>query len=131
MNNVSASSLANLQWQYRLIVVFTSPDAVARQQIIAWTDANRCKLKDRDVLVMNINKEASIELTDKGLTLDAAAVLTLIKQRRSTAAAYEMLLIGKDGGVKTRSTDIGDLDGFINRIDAMPMRRQEMKNDQC
>lgn len=131
MNNVSASSLANLQWQYRLIVVFTSPVAVAHQQIIAWTDANRCKLNDRDVLVMNINKEASIELTDKGLTLDAAAVLTLIKQRRSTAAAYEMLLIGKDGGVKTRSTDIGDLDEFINRIDAMPMRRQEMKNDQC
>jgi hypothetical protein len=38
-----------------------------------------------------------------------------------------MLLIGKDGGVKSREPSL-DLDAIFGRIDAMPMRIREMRS---
>lgn len=37
-----------------------------------------------------------------------------------------VLLIGKDGGIKSREPSL-NLEGIFRRIDAMPMRRQEMR----
>ena len=39
----------------------------------------------------------------------------------------EVILIGKDGGVKNRSDEL-DMDALFEQIDAMPMRIREMKN---
>lgn len=38
-----------------------------------------------------------------------------------------VVLIGKDGGVKSRQPDL-DLDRLFARIDSMPMRQQEMRD---
>ena len=37
-----------------------------------------------------------------------------------------VLLIGKDGGMKSRESSL-DLDAIFRRIDAMPMRKREMR----
>lgn len=37
-----------------------------------------------------------------------------------------VLLIGKDGGIKSREPSLNP-DGIFRRIDAMPMRRREMR----
>lgn len=39
---------------------------------------------------------------------------------------YRVLLIGKDGGVKSRSSDL-DLEATFGLIDQMPMRREEIR----
>ena len=39
-----------------------------------------------------------------------------------------VLLIGKDGGIKSRESSL-NLDAIFNRIDAMPMRVREMRTD--
>lgn len=51
--------------------------------------------------------------------------------RKLDAAGYwhdaeTVLLIGKDGGVKARQAVL-DLEALFDRIDAMPMRRAEMR----
>ena len=43
------------------------------------------------------------------------------------AGTFELVLIGKDGGVKARADDPDALDAFLERIDTMPMRRAEMR----
>ncbi|WP_349559152.1 DUF4174 domain-containing protein [Marinobacter sp. NFXS9] len=39
---------------------------------------------------------------------------------------FRVLLIGKDGGIKSRESSL-DLDAVFRRIDAMPMRIREMR----
>ncbi|MDS1309234.1 DUF4174 domain-containing protein [Marinobacter sp. F60267] len=39
-----------------------------------------------------------------------------------------MLLIGKDGGIKSREPSL-DLDAIFRRTDSMPMRIREMRTD--
>jgi hypothetical protein len=41
---------------------------------------------------------------------------------------FEIILIGKDGGVKLRSKTPISLEELFSLIDAMPMRRQEMRD---
>ena len=41
---------------------------------------------------------------------------------------FEVVLIGKDGGVKARTSDPGALQDFLALIDTMPMRRAEMRS---
>ena len=38
-----------------------------------------------------------------------------------------MLLVGKDGGEKLRTTEVPDLAAVFGLIDGMPMRREEMR----
>ena len=40
----------------------------------------------------------------------------------------KVILIGKDGGIKSRETTL-DLFGIFTRIDAMPMRQREMSGE--
>jgi len=40
---------------------------------------------------------------------------------------FHAILIGKDGGVKGRWDSPVDMDALFGLIDAMPMRRQEMR----
>jgi len=43
---------------------------------------------------------------------------------------FEIILIGLDGGVKKRETDVFKIDDIFNLIDGMPMRRAEIRNRQ-
>ena len=49
------------------------------------------------------------------------------KYNIATADSFTFILIGKDGGEKFRSKDIVANKKLFSIIDAMPMRRQEMK----
>ena len=47
-----------------------------------------------------------------------------------TSSGFQLLLLGKDGGVKLRSSTVS-LEDIFSLIDTMPMRRSEMRDDQC
>jgi hypothetical protein len=47
----------------------------------------------------------------------------------SNGANFEVILIGKDGGVKKRKTELMSTDGLFAIVDAMPMRQSEMKGN--
>ncbi|GGB82146.1 DUF4174 domain-containing protein [Dyadobacter sediminis] len=46
-----------------------------------------------------------------------------------TSEAFTFILIGRDGGEKLRSAEIVKTDKLFGLIDAMPMRRREMKKE--
>jgi hypothetical protein len=53
-------------------------------------------------------------------------VKALLEQSRPDE---RVLLIGKDGGIKSRESSL-DLDAIFGRIDGMPMRIREMRTNQ-
>ena len=55
------------------------------------------------------------------------AVPDLRTQLRAAAGDRRVILIGKDGGIKRRAELDTDLREIFRQIDAMPMRRAEMR----
>ncbi len=52
------------------------------------------------------------------------------KQFTVSSLGFQLLLLGKDGGVKLRSSNVS-LEDIFSLIDTMPMIRKEMRDGQC
>jgi hypothetical protein len=98
---------------HRLIVVVGRPDdARVRSQTNMLARA-RGALVERDVVVQSLSPDAARrERPELGV---------------AATTAFEVLLVGKDGGVKLRRQAPVDPHEINALIDTMPMRREEMK----
>ena len=62
--------------------------------------------------------------------LESNGVRRLSERFGMVGGRVAVVLIGKDGGVKLRREGEIDLDEIFERIDGMPMRRNEMRRSQ-
>ena len=111
----------------RLVVAIGEPGAAELERLGRLAEAARCRLADRDVDLIVVDP-AELERLRAGPP--GTVPVHLEPVLRATAPArdgFELLLVGKDGGVKARSDDPDALDGFLERIDRMPMRRAEVR----
>lgn len=132
-------SLDALRWQRRLVVAFGDvPSEIASLERLV--DEHACRLAERDTDVHRVTEDAVVPLSAGAARLDAAARDALAALHDATASeryeagsaaasAFELVLIGKDGGVKRRAPTADALPGFLDAIDGMPMRRAEMARD--
>ena len=108
------SELAPFRWKNRILVILSnsqSKELEGQQSIAASNDAG---FKERDLIVLT-------ETDPQG---------GLHRKFKVTAQDFRVLLIGKDGHVALeRSTPI-TAEALFSVIDAMPMRREEMKASQ-
>ncbi len=113
-------------WQSRPLILFAPTEGhalVARQSeaLHGHLDA----LRERDTVVITVvGQTTSVDgVTTPQLMADAL-------RRRYGVAVGEAaaLLVGKDGGVKLRQPHAFKASTLFETIDAMPMRRQEMKS---
>ena len=116
--HAGAASLADLQWDKRVVVVFAPTDTLAGE--FRDTLDNTAGVRSRDI--------AWFVLAPSGETF--SNINTPIPRRQlldlHENGGIEAVLIGKDGGVKARQTEDFDLSAFFGKIDQMPMRRREM-----
>lgn len=101
------------RWSKRPILIFASSGedaAYGRQVAILKSDLPG--LVERDIVVLS-----DIDSRDVGDLREALQI-----------EGFEVVLIGKDGGVKLRSKTPVDLNQLFARIDAMPMRQREMQS---
>ena len=115
-------SLSGFQWNSRVLLVFgqDGDDRVSRQ--IDRFDARKSGLSDRDLTVIRISgRDASVVFGDA-----AAPDADTLRREAGVEDGFEIVLIGKDGGVKYRSKVLVDAQEIFERIDSMPMRRAEM-----
>ena len=93
--------LAAHQWKHRVLIIDTPSlqSAPYLQQISAF-DAAAASLKERDLEVMT----------------------------QTSAPAFRVRLVGKDGGVKLDRDTPMTTDALFALIDAMPMRQEELSN---
>lgn len=118
-------TLEELQWKNRIILVFLNKDADS-EALRAEFKEHADEIDDRDIRFFLIGEPVK---TNGSESLARAYVRQLRKRYNvNNDDRLTVVLIGKDGGEKYRKDRL-DLEEIDRVIDAMPMRRQEMKRN--
>ena len=120
-----ADAMASYRWRKRPLVVI-APDAasaaLARQRAIV--ASHRGGMTERDMVVVYVIGGSISSELGGGPGLSAAA----LRRRFGVAPSrFRVILVGKDGGAKLSSGEPLSAGTLFRTIDAMPMRRQEMR----
>jgi hypothetical protein len=114
----SPASLADFRWRYRLLLVI---EPAASTTAIGSLRSASAAIDDRDVIWLVIGRDTVA--SNWGQTMNPALIDEIYGRfGRQTS----VVLIGKDGGVKSRSSRL-QLSETLSLIDTMPMRRREMR----
>ncbi len=118
--------LAKHRWEHRVILVF-APDTESTdfQQQLDILTSDSAGMKDRDLFVYHLFPKGGT-VADGG-DLAAETVRALRQRYRIEPSDFTTILIGKDGGEKLRTEKPLPLEKLFDTIDAMPMRRTEMR----
>ena len=114
----------------RQVIVFAAADSSSGEHVRSLVSDLSCQLRERDtdVRFVDINDLPDEAESTAGQKAPEDSVLAELMQLRSKEQPeFEMLLVGKDGGGKARTSDPDALEDFIAQIDTMPMRRAEMR----
>ncbi len=123
---LTAVDLGSYQWQNRLILIFGPDDADAnyREQAAAFA-GREAEIADRDLLIGHFAATGAGDFA--GQQVAPAASAALRRQLDVPDGAFQMLLIGKDGGVKLRADRPLSAERVFATIDSMPMRQREQR----
>ncbi len=118
--------LANYQWENRILMVFSpAPFHAEFTAFERQLTENAAGVRDRDLVVFRVFEAGESRLEDR--PLPAAEADELRRRFKAEPGRLTVILIGKDGGVKMTRERHADLQEIFDRIDSMPMRRQEMR----
>ena len=105
-------------WKNRVIITFSSDEQhPERLSIKEQIDLHRCGFRDRDLV--------HIDLIQGSAEFEEMSQEFLV-----SVEGFQLLLLGKDGGVKKRTSTVS-LEEVFSLIDTMPMRRREMRDSKC
>lgn len=114
------SDIASLEWKNRVVVINAPKNtnktlSLLKEQVAA--------IVDRDIIWFIIKEDVALS----NYSGELAQVLLSNTRERLKPEKGEVILIGKDGGIKSRANRF-DLQAIFSEIDAMPMRQYEMQN---
>jgi hypothetical protein len=122
-----ADLLSQYPWQNRLLLVFSesaeNPEVEKANQSI---DDATCELTDRDMVIGWLFSDGESRIGAK--SLQPGSVAELQQRLRISPQEFQAVLIGKDGGVKTRYKQAPALSEVFDLIDGMPMRPGTSQN---
>ncbi len=126
--DAAAEPLDAYRWKNRLIIA-SVPPGEARDQLTAALAATRAEIDERDLKVVDVSPgSARIPGTVRLDPKQTTALREKLKlSARETNAVF--ILIGKDGGEKARQQGPLKLASWFTLIDAMPMRRDEIRRE--
>ena len=124
-NNVKLD-LKSFEWENRVLVVGGNGSKYQNQ--FDNLEGNKNEYTERDMVVILINKDES-KISYDGLNvlnkLDYESTLSI--RKRFNLDNFNLILIGKDGGVKYNNNEPVKINKIFEIIDKMPMRMQEIK----
>jgi len=109
-----------LQWKNRVIVV---DNAQNDSSVLALFEKNASEINDRDIIWFIFKGDSTFTNYPDELS---EGLLSHARERYGFGQG-QVVLIGKDGGIKSR-LDTVDLNALFLKIDAMPMRQSEIRN---
>ncbi len=121
--------LAPYVWNSRVLLIFApaSSDTLFSQQTQLF-ESQELEIMDRDLVSFSIFP--SNGSNPKKESLNSNEIRDLYSFYKITSSEFCVILIGKDGGEKLRTTnELLSLPLLFSTIDAMPMRKQEMKKN--
>lgn len=121
------TQLNDFRWEHRLIVIQAKSGAdenITRQN--ALFESCGAGLRERRLLIFIYappKQKTQQDRLGNALTLPTSWV----QEFQASSTAFEMRLVGLDGGVKAIWTQHTTCQDIFDRIDAMPMRQQELQ----
>ncbi|WP_280514342.1 DUF4174 domain-containing protein [Pseudorhizobium halotolerans] len=114
--------LSELTRKNRVLAVFGgATDGRLRQQITLLMKKTD-DLADRDMIVLQVSGDTVSAIFGSAPDLDADA---LRAGAEASGDEFQVILVGKDGGIKLRSNQVVANVEIFDLIDRMPMRRAE------
>lgn len=123
--------LENFKWKNRILIVKTldSDSEIFNDQLTEFRDSND-EFEERKLVLLTMNQNdfelinfTRVESGNSGQVSDSISD-NILNQSND----FEVILIGLDGGIKLRRSTILLKKDLFSIIDAMPMRRNEMRN---
>ena len=124
--STSEAGMQRFQWQNRPLLVFApgaEDPALQRQLAIARDHAAGWRARDMVTIVVAGDRPVTVD----GTRAKNLANPTLRQRYRVTGDSFAAILVGKDGTEKLRHDAPISADKLFRTIDAMPMRRREMR----
>lgn len=120
-----AKAMSEYRWKNRPLLVFAPAVGGAEfTRQLAIVQANTAGFRSRDMVVVVIKGDRVSMALGRGQGLGAEA----LRRRYSVSKnAFRAILIGKDGGAKISSSAPLSASRLFGTIDAMPMRRDEIR----
>jgi hypothetical protein len=116
-----------LRWKNRVLVLFSPSESdvsfqLQKQGLASSTEG----VLDRELMVLEIIEKGQSRAGNQ--LLSQKSVQNIRRRLGVQAGPFQVLLIGKDGGVKLRSSEPVSVKDIFGLIDSMPMRQQEMES---
>lgn len=123
--SAQSNPLASYRWDHRIIIVSVPPKDV-EEHVAELVDA-KAAIEERHIRWFVLGGE-TLASNEPGSPDPDLKLALLARYFAEQDGGKQVRLIGKDGGIKLRSTEL-DLEQIFTRIDRMPMRRAEMRAD--
>ena len=118
-------NLADYIWKNRIVIAFVkSQDDAKYQGFRREWDSRQEGTSDRDLLLVEVSEQGESRLGKE--IIDPVSADKLRSEFDVEPGTTTFVLVGKDGTEKLRKNEI-DLGEIFEVIDAMPMRKREMK----
>lgn len=120
--------MQDLVWQQRVLLVFT-PDQdssafTAQDDILASVPDG---LAERDLVIIRVFANGEVTIDNRMHVLSADS---FYQRYNVTPGQFRAVLVGKDGTVKLDQSEPVTTSGLFSLIDSMPMRQQEILQDE-
>lgn len=112
--------LDSYQWKNRLVII-NGESKNSSEQLMVFKGLEE-EITDRDIRLIQIFKEKVI-INDK---TEPGILPELLRENLQLSDQFACLLIGKDGGIKLRSSSLVDAETIFQLVDSMPMRQAEV-----
>ncbi len=123
---MQAQVLNPYRWSHRVILLFSPTEGGAYyQKQLAIFKQETAAMEERDLVVFHVYGTTGKH--PSGRMLEPAEVAALRTQFKTQQESFYFILVGKDGGEKLRKTALVQPEELYRLIDAMPMRRHEMR----
>ena len=120
--------LAEYRWENRLLLIVADEHALPKvQDQLRQYQSVKSGLQERKLIIYTIlPKRYQIANNDKGEWIMSKEYFHRYKPSNKT---FEITLIGLDGGIKLRQTNLLSPEKLFAIIDGMPMRRAEIRKN--
>lgn len=130
-SNLDGQNLENHEWKNRILIVKAETEVSKNYQNQMKELSNSSEeFKERKLILYQVigNRYEEIDLKSTGIRASGEISTKMSDYILNKKYPFEIILIGLDGGIKLKQTNLLKKEELFNIIDSMPMRSSELRN---